>query len=86
MYVIKQTDMPTIFILFGFKFMFYANDHEPIHVHVRKGDALAKFDILPVKVVKNQGFKVSEIKMIESIIEENQEIIAQHWNRFFNKI
>ena len=30
--------MPTIFILFGFRFMFYANDHEPIHVHVVKGD------------------------------------------------
>ena len=28
--------MPTIFILFGFRFMFYANDHEPIHVHVIK--------------------------------------------------
>ncbi len=25
--------MPTIFILFGFRFLFYANDHEPIHVH-----------------------------------------------------
>lgn len=24
--------MPTIFILFGFRFMFYANDHEPLHV------------------------------------------------------
>lgn len=30
--------MHTIFILFGFRFMFYANDHEPIHVHVVKGD------------------------------------------------
>ena len=35
--------MPTIFILFGFRFMFYANDHEPIHVHVIKGDVCAKF-------------------------------------------
>ncbi|WP_317576164.1 DUF4160 domain-containing protein [Segatella copri] len=26
--------MPTIFIFFGFRFMFYSNDHEPIHVHV----------------------------------------------------
>ena len=35
--------MPTIFIIFGFRFMFYANDHEPIHVHVIKGGAKAKF-------------------------------------------
>ena len=66
--------------------MFYANDHEPIHVHVHKGGAKAKFEILPVKLVKNQGFKVAELKMIESIIEENQEIIAEHRNRFFNQI
>lgn len=29
--------MPTIFKLFGFAFLFYANDHEPIHAHVVKG-------------------------------------------------
>ena len=28
----------------------------------------------------------AEIKMIESIIEENVEIIAEYWNSFFNKI
>ena len=38
--------MPTIFIFFGFRFMFYANDHEPIHVHVIKGDAHAKYKTL----------------------------------------
>ncbi len=32
-------DMPTLSIPFGFgfRFMFYANDHEPIHVHVVRG-------------------------------------------------
>ncbi len=77
--------MPTIFILFGFRFMFYANDHEPIHVHVSKGGATAKFTISPVKLVKNNGMKPSEVKLVESIIEENQEIIMEHWNKFFNK-
>lgn len=33
----------------------------------------------------NKGLKPSEIKLVESIIEENQEIIAEHWNKFFNK-
>lgn len=77
--------MPTIFILFGFRFMFYANDHEPIHVHVVKGDAAAKFTLFPVALVKNKGLKPSEIKLVEALIEENQEIIAEHWNKFFNK-
>jgi len=77
--------MPVIFRLFGFRFMFYANDHEPIHIHVVKGNATAKFTLFPAKMVKNNGLKQSEIKIIEAVIEDNQEIIAQHWNRFFNK-
>ena len=31
--------MPKIFEYFGFIFLFYSNEHEPIHVHVMK-DAL----------------------------------------------
>lgn len=52
--------------------MFYANDHEPIHVHVIKGDVSAKFTLFPVTLVKNNGLKPSEIKLAESVIEENQ--------------
>ena len=77
--------MPTIFILFGFRFSFYANDHEPIHVHVTKGNISAKFTLFPVALVTNNGLKSSEIELVESVIEENQEIIAEHWNKFFNK-
>ena len=65
--------------------MFYANDHDPIHVHVIKDDVNAKFTLFPVALVKNNGLKSSEIKLVESVIEENQEIIAEHWNKFFNK-
>lgn len=77
--------MPTIFKLFGFIFMFYSNDHEPIHVHVVKGNQRAKFRISPVELVENNGLTKSELKMVEAIIEENQEIIAEHWNKFFNQ-
>lgn len=65
--------------------MFYANDHEPIHVHVVRGGVSAKFTLFPVALVKNNGLKPAEIKLVEALIEENQEIIAEHWNRFFNK-
>lgn len=76
--------MPTIFILFGFRFMFYSNDHSPIHVHVIKGNISAKFSLSPVALIKNNGLKSSELKLVESVIEENQEVIAEHWNNFFN--
>lgn len=38
--------MPVVFRRDGFRFFFYSNEgdpREPIHVHVRKGDADAKF-------------------------------------------
>ncbi len=80
--------MPEIFRFFGLRFLFYANDHQPIHVHVVKGkglkDAQAKFTIEPVKLIENNGLSKSELKMAEAIIEENKEIIAEHWNKFFN--
>ena len=78
--------MPTVFIIFGFVFKFYSNEHEPIHIHVLKGGAKAKFTINPVRLVENYGLKPAEIKLVESVIEENQEVIAEHWNRYFNKI
>ena len=77
--------MPTIFIVLGFRFMFYSNEHAPIHVHVTKGGASAKFSIAPVQLVENKGMKQAELKMIESLIEENVEIISEHWNKYFNR-
>lgn len=77
--------MPTIFILFGFRFMYYSNEHSPIHVHVTKGGARAKFALSPVCLIENNGLKPSEVKLVESIIEENVEVIAEHWNNYFNK-
>lgn len=80
-----KEDMPEIFRVNGFHFMFYANDHEPIHVHVEKDGAAAKFTLFPVAMVSNSGLKPAQVRKAKSIIEENQDIIAQHWNRFFNK-
>ncbi len=57
---------PTIFTLFGYRFLFYSNDHTPIHVHVVKGGAKAKFNLFPVELVENLGFKPAELKMIEA--------------------
>lgn len=77
--------MPTVFIVFGFTFKFYSNDHQPLHIHVLKDGHKAKYSLFPVRLVENQGLKPSELKLVESIIEENQELIVEHWNRFFNK-
>lgn len=76
--------MPTIFILFGFIFKFYSDDHEPIHVHVEKDVHEAKYNVLPeVTQVYNHGFKKHEISIIEGVVEENVEVIKARWKEYF---
>ena len=43
----KEKVMPTLFTIFGFHFLFYSNDHEPIHVHVIKDGHEARFQVEP---------------------------------------
>jgi hypothetical protein len=81
--------MPLLFILLGFRFMFFSNDHEPIHIHVVRGmgeiKEYAKFTLMPdVKIVENKGLKRSELKKAQSIIEDNKEIIIDRWLQYFN--
>lgn len=77
--------MPTLFILFGLRFFFYSNDHEPIHVHVSKENAEAKYriDNGDIELIENRGLKVQDLKMAEQAITENREIIIERWNEYF---
>ena len=46
--------MPTILVIFGLRFYFYADEHLPIHVHLENGDGLAKIELEPeIKLVEN---------------------------------
>lgn len=77
--------MPTIFILFGLRFMFYSDDHEPVHVHITNGGREAKYNVQPFKMVYNHGFKKHELSLIESLVEENVNVIVDRWQEFFKK-
>jgi hypothetical protein len=77
--------MPTIFILYGLRFFYYSNDHNPIHVHVAKDGCEAKFSLFPVTLVENNGLKATDLKIAKAIIKENKDLIVEHWNKYFNK-
>lgn len=77
--------MPELFRLFGIRFFFFSNEHLPIHIHIENGDGDAKFEVKPIKLISNNGIKNKDIKLAESIIEENQEIIERRWNEYFKK-
>lgn len=78
--------MPTIFIHKGYRFFFYSGDRlEPIHVHIEKEEAVAKFWVKPLELAANKGFRSHELKEIRLIIEESQEKILEKWNEHFSK-
>lgn len=79
----KLEIMPTVFILNGYRFMFYSDDHEPVHVHVEKDGHTAKLNVEPIELVFNKGYKVNEIKEIESIVKEKNDLIVEKWNKVF---
>lgn len=77
--------MPELLRLFGLRFFFYSNDHEPLHVHVRNSDGEARFTIDPVSCIENNGLKNKDLYLAESIIEENKSIFLNRWSEFFQK-
>jgi len=77
--------MPELFRFFGIRFFFFSNEHLPIHVHIENADGDAKFEIRPVKLINNNGMKNKDVKLAESIIEENEELIEKRWKEYFKK-
>ena len=77
--------MPTVLRSGPYRLFFYAGDRgEPPHVHVERDDCEAKFWLDPVRMVRSQGFAAKEINRIVKLIVENQRMLLDGWNEFFN--
>ena len=75
--------MPTILVIFGLRFYFFANEHLPIHVHLENADGLAKISLEPeIKLVENNGIKPKGIKRAMSIVEQYREEFIEKWIEF----
>ena len=75
--------MPTILVIFGLRFYFFANEHLPIHVHLENADGLAKIALEPeLKLVENNGIKPKDIKRAMSIVEQYREEFIEKWIEF----
>jgi len=79
--------MPGVFRDRGYRFHFYSNEgipREPVHVHVQKGDADAKFWLYPtVSVARNQGFSARELAALLEVVEQRRAEIERAWNDHF---
>ena len=79
--------MPKVFEWNGYKFFFFSNEgtpSEPLHVHVRKGEKVAKFWIEPlVSVAYNFEMTSKELKELQAVVEQNVAMIRSKWNDYF---
>jgi hypothetical protein len=79
--------MPKVFEKNGYKFFFFANEghpREPLHIHVRRGEKIAKFWLVPsITIDESFGFLSSELRWIEDEIRKNRDLIEERWYDFF---
>ncbi len=79
--------MPVILRYKGYRLFFYSNEGnppEPLHIHVRKGEAVAKFGLASeLKLAESYGMSGPELTELARVVDENREIIERAWNEFF---
>lgn len=54
---------------------------EPLHIHVRKAEHVAKFWLEPEPgVARAYGLTSGELRELLAVAIENRELIRRHWN------
>lgn len=76
--------MPTVLNIRAYRFYFYSHEpNEPPHIHVDRDRLSAKFWLNPVGLARNLGFNARELRRIEGMVEENQQLFLEKWNGHF---
>lgn len=76
--------MPTLLIKNGFKFFFYANEHEPMHIHVVKAGKFAKIELNHLKV-QESNLKKLDLRKALDITKEHRHDFQKKWKEFFKR-
>ena len=79
--------MPELWRIYGMRFFFYSRKHEPMHVHVKSADGLAKFNVTEkgAELVSNSGMKLKDINLALEEIIRRKEIVITEWEIRFGK-
>jgi hypothetical protein len=80
--------MAEVFRLDGFKVVIFSDDHDPPHVHIRKGDFEVKIDISGDRAVLMAGEESSKRaadqrlrKRAMKIADDNLAMLMDEWRR-----
>lgn len=77
--------MPTVLRIDGLRFFFYSLEGgEPPHIHVERGDAVAKFWLEPVRLAESHGFRSHELRRLRMLASEHRDRFLEAWHEHFN--
>jgi hypothetical protein len=81
--------MPVVLRYKGYTFFFFSNEgvpREPLHVHVRMGEATAKLWLDPeVMVADSHGMSAKELRELVRVARANKAAFAKAWKDFFHE-
>ncbi len=82
--------MPTIMLIEGWRFFFYANEmNEPIHIHCRKAEKECKYwiDSEEFQIYEAYSYNMNnkDKRQVKKIIFEHFEYIENEWAKFQRK-
>jgi hypothetical protein len=56
---------------------------EPPYVHVERDNGSARFWLEPVRLERSKVFSASELRRIETMVEENKASLLRAWDEYF---
>jgi hypothetical protein len=76
--------VPTVKIIGRYRFYFYSADGaEPMHVHIRRDNALAKFWLKPVRLQESRGFNQGELLRLQKLTFRHRDELTKKWHDHF---
>ena len=79
--------MPVVFRHKGYRFFFYSNEgdpREPLHIHVRRGSAVAKLWLAPMpQVAESYGMAAHELRELLDVAVDHAKEIERYWHEHF---
>ncbi|MBD1577978.1 DUF4160 domain-containing protein [Vibrio sp. S11_S32] len=75
---------PAVYREKGYKFFFYSNEEERLHVHVVGEDGEAKFWLEPeIVLAKSYNLSVRELNKLEQSVRGHENEIRAAWEKHF---
>ena len=76
--------MPTVLRSGPYRVYFHSHEpNEPPHVHIDRDAQSAKFWLKPIALVRNLGFNPVELRRIQRLLKENEDILLEKWHARF---